>query len=119
MPIALDPKRTTVYVLKAEREQPEPTQFTLRALTARERADVADQGTLTSEGEWSINAVAQRNRRVWYGLTGWENFKSSKGTEIVFDPKNAARLDYLDDDTLAELSAAIRDLSEVTPADRD
>lgn len=126
MPIALDPKRRSDFIVEAERGTPETaTVFHIRALTYRQRREVEDALFAFEHG--AGNAVNRtglaRTIRLKYGLTGWRNFNGADGA-VKFESDSDghatdAALDYLDDATARELSDAIHALTELQKADRD
>jgi hypothetical protein len=125
MPIALDPIRTHRYTLQAERSHATPTVFLIRALTVRQRAEVADLVTASSGGDFAPNLAQQRMRRVEFGLVGWEALCTADGSEVEFVAHRVhggaaeASLNRLPDDAIVELSEAIAELSDLPRAARD
>ncbi len=121
MPIALDPQRTVLYTLKAERAGLDPTVFALRSLTHRQRAEVEDVVLAHEPGRVVTRVAEARRLRLRYGLTGWSKFRDASGADVKFEadkdgrPTEAA-LDRLDDETSGELADAIHELSTVTVA---
>jgi len=122
MAIAVDPHRSVRYVLKEDRELPEDQQtvFLLRALSARELAQVEDgMSVVTPGGDVRIATGSQSLRTLDLGLTGWENFLTPDGKLVPFDGNaKASNWDYLRPSWRRELSNAILDQTRLTEAER-
>ncbi len=128
MPIALDPKSTYPYVLKAERDLPEAQQtvFHLRGLTVSEEASVSDSMILAHSGsdELAFRAGTHQLTVLRFGLRGWERFCNAEGDEVPFEstkghPRHVTDecLDRLHPKDRAELAAAILERGEITASE--
>ncbi len=50
MPIFIDPRQETEFVLERERGKPDATRFHLKALTAHQRMEIKDRATIIGPG---------------------------------------------------------------------
>lgn len=128
MPIALDPKRTSEFVLSCDRKdesgKPIPkekqTVFELRVLTARELAQLEDElSEVDMRGTIKVKAGSQVLKILKLGLVGWKNFKDGKGNEIQFqkDKEGVPReqnWNYLKQNWRREIADAITEQTNLT-----
>ena len=125
MPIALDPKQTFDYVLKAERDLPaeQQTVFELRGLTIAQETAIADammHGTAGSS-DFGLRQGTTQLMSLRFGLRGWRNFKNADGVEVAFETQKGAPrhvtdacLDYLSGPDRSEIANAITERHSVT-----
>lgn len=121
MPIAVDPAKVVRYVLRAERELPpeQQTVFLLKALTARETADVEDALFFQTAIGTMVRNGSQRLRILGLGVVGWENFPDSQGRPVPFNTQDkAANWDRIAPEYQTELANAIMEANRLNAADR-
>lgn len=125
MPIALDTKRETRYVLRCDRESMPETQtvFILRAMKCRENAEVKDDLVVFDKTTQDVKSRGGSTelKVLRFGLIGCENFKDSTGADVKFLLSGGvvadAFIDRLAYDWRVELANAITKLSDVPEPD--
>lgn len=129
MPIAIDPKKTWDYILKAERESESPTVFHLATLTVAEEAALQDKLVAVKDGAAQVASGTHTLEVLRIGLVGWSGFRFCDGTEAPFktDPGRKVRgramvsdesLDLLAPADRKELAEAIVERNTIGEADR-
>lgn len=113
MAIAVDEKIPFRYILKSDREKPEPerTIFHIKPATRRDMRDILSRGR-SQDGGVKFNEVEILDFLERY-IVGWENFKNSNGELISFDSKKENNLDYLSLHDLRELFEAAMELNQL------
>ena len=125
MPIALDPRRETKYVLACDRELPteKQTKFFIRPLTIRQHAEWQDSimNYDAETKEVKTNYYSNILTLLRFGLIGCSDFFDSEGREVRFAMRNGQVsdefLERLSPEHRYEIATAIKDLS--TPSERD
>lgn len=125
MPIALDPRRETKYVLACDRELPadKQTRFVIRPLTIRQHAEWQDSimNYDAETKEVKTNYYSNILTLLRFGLIGCEQFTDSEGRDVRFGmTKGVVSDDFLErlsPEHRYEIATAIKDLS--TPSERD
>lgn len=84
MPIAIDPKKTWDYILKAERGTDAPTTFHLATLTVGEEAALQDKLVAVKDGAAQVASGTHTLEVLRIGLVGWSGFRFGDGTEAPF-----------------------------------
>lgn len=118
MTLAHEPGETWEYVLLADRKledgDPGKPIFTLKRLSARERARIDDKaaegtpGTRKKAGKVHIRQGSTILAYLDQGLVGWENLHNAAGESIEFDRNKAQKnYDRLPQDVLDELADAL------------
>lgn len=112
MPVAVDPKAQTTFVLAAERGSLKPTKFFLRPLTMRQLARVKDAGTDLSEdgARVKVNLASLALEAATQGLVGWEDFHDAAGAAVPFTARNLERLGL---DVLTEIGHEVLRLNRL------
>ena len=123
--------RTTAereYVLKCDLALPENerTVFLLKPLTARQRMQMQDRlrhemVTVPIKGEnkdlfLPMNSGEVAIEKLLLALVGWRNFHYPEGAELPFDAVRENNLQYLEDEWILELAAAVDDMDKLTEA---
>jgi len=112
--ITINKTTPSSYVLKAQKEESDQTQFMIKPLTGLEHmevlalADAGDQGQMIYAGK-SLKLA------LMFGLKGWENLCDQDGKAIEFNRLNIDLLPPLD---LHELAQEILTRSELTSTER-
>jgi len=125
VPIALDPRRETKYVLACDRALPaeKQTKFVIRPLTIRQHAEWQDSimGYDAETKEVKTNYYSNILTLLRFGLIGCNDFFDSEGREVRFSMKNHVVaddfLERLSPEHRYEIATAIKDLS--TPSESD
>jgi hypothetical protein len=124
MPIAVDPARTYRYVLACERALPveQQTVFLLKALTAREHAQIRDGlSVVDPQGNLLVRQGSGEILILTLGVLGWENFKDAQGAPVAFlaDPmQKDANWDRLAPHHRKELADAVTEMTFLSEAER-
>lgn len=94
MVIAISATERREFIVEDERGTDNPTKFSIRFLTASERA-------LLEDGGWKMNTQSQdihmcsgalRITAIKAGLDGWENLRDENGKEVEFERDKKERI---------------------------
>lgn len=125
MAIAIDPNKTFEYVLLCDRELPpeEQTIFHLKALSARELAEIQDKAARADmDGNFEFRSGSQTLRILEIGVRGWKNLRDAQGNEIAFRENNGRprgeNWDLLLPEWRRELANAITEQNRISGAER-
>lgn len=127
--IAIDPRETWDYVLKAERETADPTVFVLGVLKVADEAALQDRLAVIKDGATTIASGTHTLEVLRRGLRGWRGFRFTDGRDVPFETNNGlkrdgvapatdATLDYLPPDVRKELAEAIIERNRITEPER-
>lgn len=124
--------------LDPEKDTPEATVFTLRALDSRIMGQINDAATafasadpnrIDSRGATILNVHEANFKTASFGLAGWRNLRDDAGNDVLFKTVKrivaGAEYDVVDPDVLKtlppeiidELGIAIKKFNVVTDAD--
>lgn len=114
MVIPLDPKQQLTFVCEADRELPEEeqTRFTIRALSAREQAQVQNESVAVSAGGGETSTTVKTG--AWaiavlnLGLLGWENFPPGEAADLEFKAQGGGTSRKVSDATLSRIPSTVR-----------
>lgn len=112
MPVAINPKAETSYVLAAEREQPKPTRFKLRPLTSAQKLKLMGRHADPRTGE--TNGITLTIGCAEEGLVGWSDFPDRDGKPTRFRPGDLSALCEAD---IIEIGGEVWRLSNLTESD--
>lgn len=127
--IAIDPRETWDYVLKAERETADPTVFVLGVLKVADEAALQDRLAVIKDGATTIASGTHTLEVLRRGLRGWRGFRFTDGRDVPFECDRGrmsggiaaptdATLDYLPPDVRKELAEAIIERNRITEPER-
>ncbi len=114
MVIPLDPKKELVLVCESDRDlsESEQNRFKIRALSAREQAQVQNESVAVSAGGGEASTTVKTG--AWaiavlnLGLLGWENFPPGEDDDLPFKAQGSATSRKVSDATLSRIPSTVR-----------
>ena len=134
MPIAVDPNKTWLYILKMDRELPveKRTKFWLRTINVKEEAEIQDAvaGFNPDENRVRVYSGTRVLTILRKGIDNWENLIDEEGNEVLCKKLNTGKragitvetvedesLNWLKPEWRSELVEAIIERNTVTESE--
>jgi hypothetical protein len=123
MPIALNMKQTTDYILRAERDNPGATVFILGPIAGWELMTLLRRSAHFYSSENGVQDPTIIRDVLRAGLRGWRNLRDAQGGECLFARDDRGRptdptLDVLDYTVALELMGQIISLNTLSTDER-